>query len=312
MGSKLVSAVEWREKQRIWSCSLLCHAEGSNRILLEPDSPLSFRILNGRFCIGFYGLSAKIDGRDAPDSWREPNPCPNGAEIERGIRCRRCTLLDVARSCLLCIGEKCLADPVTRQVCEEAVAYVYLASFGAKSIKAGVSHENRIPKRWIEQGADIAKRVLVGNGREVRSFEKRIQDELGVLRQVKTKEKVSFMGGSSDLALSIQLLNTLESKVHEKFPKKHHFHEEPWILFPHYRVPHLDRRPLELRVREGLEVSGQVLGVKGPILLLKVGDSPFALDLNRLIGRRIATEEVVQTKTQAGLESFLFKPKVNR
>ena len=212
----------------------------------------------------------------------------------------------------MCSGEKCSADPATKRACEDAVAYVYLASFGERRIKAGVSHESRVPRRWIEQGADVVKRVLVGSGREVRSFEKRIQDELGALRRVKTKEKVNFMGGSSDLASSFQLLEELESRVHKRFPMRHHFHEEPWILSPYYRLRQLDRRPLELKVGEGVEVSGQVLGVKGPVLLLKAGDVPFALDLNRLVGRKIETDEVVQMKTQAGLESFLFKPKVNR
>ena len=308
MGSKLVSAVEWRENQGIWSCSLLCRDEEFNRILLEPGSCLSFRILKGRFCIGFYGLSAEKREKDVPDSWKGLNPCPDGAEIRRGIRCRRCAMLDVTRACLLCNGEKCFADPVTRRVCEESVAYVYLASFGARRIKAGVSHESRIPKRWIEQGADIAKRVLVGNGREVRRFEKRIQDELGALRQVKAEQKINVMEGTSDLAISIQLLNTLEDKVHEKFPKNHHFHEDSWVLSPYYRIPQLDRRPLELKIREGLKVSGQVLGVKGPILLLKVRGLPFALNLNRLIGRKIVTGEVSLTKAQTGLEKFLSKP----
>lgn len=310
MGERLISAVDWQEKQRIWSCSLLCYDEGYSRIVLELGANLSFRILKGRFCIGFYGLVEALEG--APDSWKGLNPCPDGAQVEKGKQCRKCAKLDVARSCLLCNGEKCSADLATRRACEDVLAYVYLASFGERRIKAGVSHESRVPKRWIEQGADVAKRVLVGNGREVRSFEKRIQDELGALRQVKTKEKVNFVSGVSDLALSIQLLEELESRVHKRFPRRHHFHEDPWVLSPYYCLPQLDRRPLALKVEERVEISGQVLGVKGSVLLLKVGDLPFALDLNRLVGRKVDTEEAVQTKTQAGLESFLFKPKANR
>jgi len=234
------------------------------------------------------------------------NPCPYGAAIKRGIRCRRCAKSDVTRACLLCDGGECSADPAIRRVCEDSVAYVYLASFGAGRIKAGVSQGSRIPKRWIEQGADIAKRVLVGNGREVRRFEKRIQGELGALRQVKADQKINVVRGDSDLEKSIRLLNTFEGKVHEKIPEANHFHEEPQILSSHYPMHQLDRRPLELRIREGLEVSGQVLGLKGPLLFIKMMDLPLAINLNRLVGRKINTEDVSITKAQAGLDRFLF------
>lgn len=276
--------------------------------MLEPGSHLSFKILKGRFCTGFNRISAETDERGSSDSWKELNPCPYGAEIERGIRCRRCAMMDVTRPCLLCDGERCLADPATRQVCESSVAYVYLASFGAGRIKAGVSQGSRLLKRWIEQGADVARRVLVGNGREVRRFEKRIQDELGALRQVKAEQKINVMRSDSDLEEAIRLLNKLEGKVHEEFPEAHHFHEEPQILSSYYPLQQLDRRPLELRIQEGLEVSGQVLGVKGPILLLKVTDLPLAINLNRLIGRKIDAEDVSHTKAQAGLDRFLYAP----
>jgi len=308
MEGKLVSAVEWRQNQGLWSCSLLYFDDEFNRIPLEPGSHLSFKVLKKRFCIGFARLSSKTYEKFALDSWKELSPCPHGTEVKRGIRCRRCTLSDVTRVCYLCSGEECHAPPETRRVCEERVAYVYLASFGEERIKAGVSQGRRIQKRWIEQGADVARRVLVGNGREVRRFEKRIQDELGALRQVKAEQKINVMKSNLDLGKPVRLLNVLEGKVHEKFPEAHHFHEEPQILSPYYLLHNLDRRPLELKIREGLEVSGQVLGVKGPILLLKAMDLPLAIDLNRLIGRKIDTEDVSLTKVQAGLERYLFTP----
>ena len=307
MAGKLVSAVEWGDNQGVWSCNLLCFDEGFSQIKLETGSNLSFKVLKGRFCVGFTKLSAKTGERGSSDTWKELIPCPYGAEIKRGIRCRRCAISDVTRACLLCNGKMCSADPAIRRVCENGVACVYLASFGAGRIKAGVSQGSRIPKRWIEQGADVAKRVLVGNGREVRRFERRIQGELGALRQVRTDLKINVIVSDSDLEKSIRLLNKLEGEVHEKFPEAHHFHEEPQILSPYYPIHQLDRRPLELKIREGLEVSGQVLGAKGPILLLKAIDLPLAINLNRLTGRKIDVEDVSLTKAQAGLDRFLFR-----
>jgi len=147
MNLKLVSGIGWREDQGIWSCSLLYLDEELNRIPLEPNSDLSFKVLKGRFCIGFTRLSDEKYEKGSSDAWKELRPCPFGAEVERGIRCRECALLDVTRACLRCNGRDCFTHPALRKVCEDSIAYVYLASFGAGRIKAGVSKGRRIMKR---------------------------------------------------------------------------------------------------------------------------------------------------------------------
>ncbi|TRO49186.1 DUF2797 domain-containing protein, partial [Candidatus Bathyarchaeota archaeon] len=180
----LVSSVEWRPLKGGWVCSLLCLDEGYSRISLEPGSEFAFRVLTGRFCVGYKGLSAGGGGH--LDSWREQRPCPNRAEVVRGSQCRGCSSADVMRACLRCDGTVCSAPPSVREACEAGTAYVYLASFGDGRIKAGVSRGRRVLKRWVEQGADVALRVLRGDGREVRRFEGRIQKELGALNQVRS------------------------------------------------------------------------------------------------------------------------------
>jgi hypothetical protein len=199
----------------------------------------------------------------------------------------------------------CHAKPAIRYVCEGRVAYVYLASFGDGRIKAGVSQKGRIPKRWIEQGADAAKRVLVGNGREVRRFERQLQDDLGALRRVKAKDKIDVVRSELDLEESIRLLNIYEAELQELFPEDKHFHEETQIIYHYYRLDKIDSRPLELEIRGGREVSGRVLGVKGPILLLEAMGLPRAIRLNRLVGRRIDTDGLSRVKTQSGLDRFM-------
>jgi len=77
MDGKLVSAVEWKENQGAWSCSLVCLDKVFNRIPLEPGSLLSFKVLKGRFCIGFAKLSSKTDERGSSDSWMKgAHPIP--------------------------------------------------------------------------------------------------------------------------------------------------------------------------------------------------------------------------------------------
>jgi len=118
---------------------------------------------------------------------------------------------------------------------------------------------------------------------------------------------MDLIRNNTDIVKSLSLLNTFEGKVHKTFPEAHHFHEKPRILLPYYRLPGLEKRPLELKIREGLEVSGQVLGVKGPILLINVRDQPFTINLNKLIGKKIETEKVSLTNTQTGLDRFLLE-----
>jgi len=93
--------------------------------------------------------------------------------------------------------------------------------------------------------------------------------------------------------------------VHDTFPEESHFLEEPQVILPLYGLPEFNKRPVGLRVKEGLQVSGTVLGVKGPILFLDMGGLPRSLSLNRLLGRRIDTDGVEKVRTQSGLERFM-------
>lgn len=205
----------------------------------------------------------------------------------------------------MCEGQTCSAHPIVRKACEEGVFYVYLASFGSREIKAGVSRADRIVERWVEQGADFAARVLKGNGRDVRRYEKQVQDQLGALRLLRGNEKINVIQKYIDPERSMRLLNALKEKINGTFPEEHQFDEEIRTLTPFYGLPEIRKKPLAMKVRDGLEISGRILGVKGPILLLEKNDLVFALDLNGLTGRKIDTEDSCYTATQTGLDGFL-------
>jgi len=160
-------------------------------------------------------------------------------------------------------------------------------------------------RRWIEQGADVAMRVLVGDGREVRRFERRIQEEMGVLNHVRSIQKMDPVRRSTEIGEAVERLDKFRRGVHDTFPEESHFLEEPQVLLSLYGLPEFDGRPVGLRVKEGLQVSGTVLGVKGPILFLEMGGLPRSLSLNRLLGRRIETDGVEKVRTQSGLERFM-------
>ncbi len=302
MAGMLVSSVEWRHLGERWGCSLLCLDKGYSRISLDPGSQFAFRVLDGRFCVGYTGLSSKGGGR--LDSWREQRPCPNCVEVERGIHCGDCSSVDVMRACLRCDGTVCFAHPEVKRACEASTAYVYLASFGDGRIKAGVSRGRRVLKRWVEQGADVALKVLAGNGMEVRRFESRIQRELGALNHVRSSLKVDPVRRQADVDAALALLEAFRGRVHDLFPEESHYNEEPQVILPLYGLPDFDKRPLQIRVREGLEASGIVLGAKGPVLFMEMNGLPYSLQLNRLRGRRIETQRITPSSSQAGLGLF--------
>jgi len=301
----LVSSVDWRNLEDRWLCSLLCLDDGYSRLSLDPGSEFAFRVLDGRFCIGYTGLSSRGDGH--LDAWREHRPCPNGRDVERGVRCRDCSSVDAMQACLRCNGTACSAPPEVRRACEASTAYVYLASFGDGRVKAGVSRGRRVLKRWVEQGADVALRVLEGDGMEVRRFESRIQRELGALSHVRSSTKVDPVRRQADVDAAVALLEAFRGKVHDLFPRQSHFNEDPQVIIPLYRLPDFDKRPLRLRVRAGLEASGTVLGVKGPVLFMEMNGLPYSLQLNRVLGRRIETEGITPNSSQAGLDLFFGK-----
>jgi hypothetical protein len=305
MEAKLVSGLNWRRNHGGWFCNLLYFDGEFNLLPLEPGSHIEFKVMEGKFCIGYTKLSNKTG--ESSSGWKERASCPYKSQVNQGTRCYRCSTADVMRTCVLCNGGECRAISEIREACQKSVAYVYLASFGTGRIKAGVSRRGRYMNRWIEQGADMAKRILLGDGMEVRRFERWIQRKIGVLNMVRAKQKQDLGRTERDLEESKRLLDEYQEKVYRVFPAQHHFQEDTQFLLPKYRIPKIDRRPLELEVQGGKVISGQVLAVKGPILLVEMNGLPYTVNLNRLIGRKIDDSGEFTLKAQSGLEKYLPK-----
>ena len=305
MEGKLVSAVEWWKKKGRWTCSLICYDGVFSQIWLELDVNLSFSVQRGRYCVGYTTLPSRTSRTQvAFEPWKAIEPCPSGLKLKRGYRCSSCYRADLVQPCLICDGTKCLTEPSLRRFCQSGTGYVYLASFGSNQVKVGVAHSTRIPQRWIEQGANLAKRIIVGNGMEVRRFEKAIQDTLEVLPGLRAVEKVDTLWKKRNVGAEANALAKVEEEIMKRFPKFPFYHEALHNLSGIYNLPPLDRRPLGLKVKENLRISGQIVGVKGSLLLLKIGDLPHFLDLNRLVGRKIELKEANSMIMQTALDRF--------
>lgn len=296
----LVSAIDWRETNGLWLCSIIYYDKIYEELVLTPGTILSFSVLGGRYCTGYYSLSG---GNDVNlDSWKSLHPCPYNLEITRGISCMSCRNNDVMISCIRCDGSSCNTSFDVQEKCMNSTAYVYLAAFRNR-IKAGVSRDRRIFKRWIEQGADAARIVLRGNGREVRQYEKKIQNELGAANHVRSNQKI-IPSKRTSIDVSLELLDDYARRVFRLFPDSEKVHDEPVNLLPFYRLPDFKGRPKPMKIQTGLQVYGSILGVKGPILYFEIASHTYALDIHRLLARRIVFNYNKPLNVQSGLRRF--------
>lgn len=302
MQGKLVSAVEWRKKARKWTCRFIYYDGVFAPVWLESSLSLSFEVLPGSYCVGYTTLSFR-QSKTGSEPQKIMKPCPSKAKLEKGYRCTSCYQSELVHACLICDGTKCSADPQTRSHCENATAYVYLASFGLDRIKVGVAHKTRIPRRWIDQGANTAKRIIVGNGMEVRRYEKTIHDNLSLLAGLRTDKKVDSLWKKPN-ADELRALSKAEEEIRMRFPDFPFYSEPPRDLSRIYNLPPLDRRPIGLEVRRNLHISGRILGVKGSLLLMNIGNLPYFLNLKHLIGRRIEFKGNSKMIMQSALDSF--------
>jgi len=305
MESPLVSAVEWWRKNGKWTCSLICFDGAFSQIWLEPDARFSLVVQPGQYCVGYTTLSSRTSVAQVDlEPWKAMAPCPSASKLEKGHKCHVCYQADLVQSCLMCDGTRCSAEPSIQGTCQRATAYVYIASFGSDRIKVGVAHSSRIPQRWIEQGANLAKRVIVGNGMEARRFENAIHKALDVLPGLKTNKKIDTLWKKQNSEAEAHAIAKAEEEVKKRFPSFPFYQEPVRDLSDIYSLPPLDRRPIELRVKENLQISGEILGTKGSLLLLGIGNLPYFLNLNHLLGRRIAPKEACTTVMQTALDRF--------
>jgi hypothetical protein len=299
MSTRLVYATRWENANGVWRVKLLLDGDPGD-VTLDRGKNISFRLGKSRFCVGYSRVTCNYS---TMDSLKERIPCPTSSLAESGNQCRSCSAGDASGPCARCIGGTCNAHPSVRETCECSEAFVYLAVFGDR-VKAGVSQGRRVEKRWIEQGADAARRVITGNGREARIYEKRIQDELGALKRVKSEDKMSFTD-PRELEWGLKRLQEHADALHTLFPEAKHVDEATTLLSPIYGLPQTRIRPIEVKIRDNTAISGKVLGVKGPILFLENSGIIYSFDLHALTGRKLHEDMSSSTPAQSGLGVYL-------
>lgn len=132
--------VSWKRKDDGWAADLLLAEPGNfERLTLSPGRSFSFEIGDERRCTGY-----------APEPG-ERAPCPDFREISSGSQCPECRGKDIYSGYVR--GDE--------QTDLEGDFSVYLAQISGE-VKVGVTRSEKIPERWVEQGADYGVEILEG------------------------------------------------------------------------------------------------------------------------------------------------------
>jgi len=178
--------------------------------------------------------------------------------------------------CARCTGT-CLKEEMD---CYEEHA-VYLAAFAPATFKVGVTRLWRLETRLREQGADRAAHVhTVSNGRIARELEAEIATDL--TDRVRVPDKIAGLHRTVDEDAWERTLDDFDLIDRGTFD---------------YGID-LDSRP----VVETL-AAGDVVGVKGRVLVLTNAGTTYAVDLRDLVGYEV-TEGTVERDLQSNLGAF--------
>ncbi|MGY5875518.1 MAG: DUF2797 domain-containing protein [Candidatus Thorarchaeota archaeon] len=264
-------------------------------VSLEPDSEITWNITGPRTCVGF---------RDE-DGKRQR--CPEKSIMVKGkSRCGPCSAMDYGDACIRCDGSICRASPERWEVCKNTHYTVYTALFGTSRIKVGVSTKRRVRTRWVEQGADYGAIIkeIVG-GKEARQIESSIGQISGITKQVRTSTKQSILLAKQTEEAARERVEEIVDRL--KWDNKNGIEIEN--LSGNYHLHNLETQPQIIakgrKPIQDLKVVGTVIGMKGPIIITKVGATIQSLDLKRLNGYRIDSTQRIEVIAQTGLLDFV-------
>ena len=262
---------------------------------LEKGMQIAWTVKGPKLCIG--RVSEK----------RHLIACPLNSIVLKWSKCLECSALDTFDPCIRCTGHQCLADSIRRGECESSDYIVYLALFSDGTLKVGVSSKRRPRVRWVEQGADYAGILTeIRDGKVARRIEHDIGKHPAVALAVSGYQKKNSLMTS----LHHEAANQIVADFLGSLPDDSQFKEvELEDLTTHYSLGELDADPLPWP--EGTQsvvdqqLLGDVMGMKGALLVTGIGHAYRVISLKKLIGYTI--EEGINThiNSQSGLLDFI-------
>ncbi len=263
---------------------------------LSPGDKLSWTIAGPRMCIGSRNEAGRLV------------PCPEHVvSPPRQVRCSLCAAVDSMNPCIRCTGRICNASEERRTRCEETDYVLYLAVFKDQTLKVGVSTARRVKTRWVEQGTDFAAVIAeIRGGRAARRLEDLVGRRSGATKQVRSKRKITNLMEQLDFSGAEELAKRFSSSLPRVLPE---YEVQLEDLSMYYNLDSLNARPLPWRKRsepmDGMQLLGAVVGMKGSLLVTRIGSAFTVADLKQLVGYTVHPDSPVKIVTQSGLLDYI-------
>jgi len=272
----------------------------------EADAPLflslpsgyeiAWTILGPKRCIG------SVDIRGTPVR------CPENSLVRRGMRrCGPCSAMDEMDPCIRCDGKNCYASEARRKRCLSTKYAVYLAVFNDGTLKIGVSSKSRLLTRWVEQGADYGGVIaVVEGGLKARLVEHGLGVHPEVKKQVRAERKAVHLLKPISAEGARVLAQGFLSRI-----KNPEIESDITLqdLSHHYGFDSINAEPQRWRTGrtsiDGLQLVGEVVGMKGPLLVTRIGSAFTVANLTELIGYQLDDTSDVRVIAQTGLMDYL-------
>jgi len=251
-----------------------------SRLQLRVGDRIDIRLGEERYCIGYH----------IRDEYHEYLPCPDREQVRKGFQCIACRGRDVLNPCISCNGTNCEGIRHPASKCGISPTSVYLVSFGSEP-KVGVSIRERLLKRWVEQGADWGIEVGYGpSGSVARLVEDEISEYVGVSKSMRLEAKLNTIGHIQEEPSQLRdLARRCFDVATKKYPDFHDSDLGIVSLQDRYRLK-MDSPPFKFDTSGESHISGELLGVKGPLLFFRSNIAYF-VDLRALRGRLIGAKE---------------------
>ncbi len=263
---------------------------------LRSGSHLSWTIEGPRMCIG------------SRDSTGNNIRCPERRTVPmNGLRCGPCSAMDQLDPCIRCTGAICSASDTRKSRCQNSQYAVYLAVFKDQTLKVGVSTLGRVKTRWLEQGADFAGVISTADGgMSARKTEESIGHLTGITKQVRRGRKASTFTHSLDLSTARNLARSFLESNNILSSESSFVLED---LSPYYGLSEIDTPPrpwqFSAASRNAQHLVGDVVGVKGSLLVTRTGSAFIVTDIKQLIGYTLSLDPEATMIAQTGLLDFL-------
>jgi hypothetical protein len=199
-----------------------------------------------------------------------------------------------------------MATSDRRSQCDNTDYAIYLVVFNDETLKIGVSSEKRVRTRWVEQGADYGGVLrLVQGGIHARRIEDRLGKNPKAAKQVRGERKIRGLLSKIELESAQLIVDEFLIEVEDGELGKTVELED---LSRYYSLSRVDIKPSLWRTRsdkiDDRPLVGEVVGMKGSLLVTSLGSSYTVIDLKQVIGYSLDYDEDITMVTQSGLMDF--------